>query len=284
VLQDLLIRGNVASMSGGGVYAVWDGATMSNVVIADNIAYEAGGMMSYSYSTHSVDTVVIADNQATSSYAGGLYVGGDSSVFLVNGIISGNHGADYGGGIYVWNDSTVSMVNVDLVGNSTDMWGGGVYAHTNCWVLMANTNTSGNSAITGGGIAVSGAGTSFTNGNFWGNTPDDFANVTDPTGTFGNLSVDPQFVDTSAADSLLWDLHLDPGSPLVGVGLATYVDPDGSACDIGAYGGTYADGYDRDLDGWYEWWQPGSYDAANYPALGWDCDDLDAGVRPDNGC
>ena len=282
-VQDVIIRDNSATMSGGGVYATWDSASLSNVVIADNNAYEGGGMVVASYSSHTMHTVVIADNEST-SYAGGLYVASDSSLFLVNGIITGNHGGTYGGGVYLWNDATLSMVNGHVVGNLSDQVGGGIYAYTSCWVLLSNTNISHNTAATGGGISVSGAGTSFTNANVWGNAPDDFDNVTDPTGSYGNLSEDPLFGDLSAPDSLGWDLHLFTASPLVDAGLGTYIDPDGSVSDIGAYGGTYADQFDRDLDGWYSWWQPGAYDGATYPALGWDCDDDDPSVRPDSGC
>ncbi len=37
-------------------------------------------------------------------------------------------------------------------------------------------------------------------------------------------------------------------------------------------------------DGFPEWWQPGPYDTASYPAQGWDCDDDDPEVFPGVGC
>ncbi len=39
-----------------------------------------------------------------------------------------------------------------------------------------------------------------------------------------------------------------------------------------------------DFDGAPDYWQPGPYDAATYPALGWDCDDRDPLLRPGSGC
>ena len=62
------------------------------------------------------------------------------------------------------------------------------------------------------------------------------------------------------------------------------VDTGGSPPDIGAYGGPGAGAWDLDRDGYPAWWQPGPYDAATYPAAGWDCDDLDAAVGPAAGC
>ena len=54
-------------------------------------------------------------------------------------------------------------------------------------------------------------------------------------------------------------------------------------CDD-ADGGPNAGSWDLDGDGYPEWWQPGPYDYATYPALGWDCDDSDPDVYPGSGC
>ena len=106
----------------------------------------------------------------------------------------------------------------------------------------------------------------------------------DLTGTMGNISVDPEFLDTSPAYALDWDLHIDTTSGCVNAGDLTISDPDAARSDIGAYGGPGAEYYDLDLDGYFEWWQPGAYDYGNYPALGWDCDDQEETTYPGNGC
>ncbi|RME53032.1 MAG: hypothetical protein D6795_05965, partial [Deltaproteobacteria bacterium] len=62
-----------------------------------------------------------------------------------------------------------------------------------------------------------------------------------PTGTNGNISVDPRFVDTTGDDPLAWDLHLSSDSPLIDAGDPGILDPDGSRSDIGAYGGPEGD-------------------------------------------
>jgi hypothetical protein len=120
--------------------------------------------------------------------------------------------------------------------------------------------------------------------NLWGNTPDQVYNVDDLTGTDGNISADPVFLDRTAADPLLWDLHLDPASNLVDAGDPSMTDPDTGPADIGAFGGPGADGWDLDQDGYPAWWQPGPYDVSTYPGLGLDCDDLDPTVHPGSGC
>lgn len=120
--------------------------------------------------------------------------------------------------------------------------------------------------------------------NAWSNSPQNFSNMADPTGTDGNISQDPVHLDMSGPTSLFWDLHLGVGSALVDAGVAGVSDPDGSSGDIGAYGGFGADGFDRDQDGFPDWWQPDPYDPATYPAMDLDCDDLDAALTPDWGC
>ncbi len=67
--------------------------------------------------------------------------------------------------------------------------------------------------------------------------------TTDPTGTNGNISVDPLFADVSGTDLTLWDFRLDSTSPLIDAGDPAETDPDGSVADIGAYGGNGADGW-----------------------------------------
>ena len=108
----------------------------------------------------------------------------------------------------------------------------------------------------------------------WGNGPDDWYGLADPTGTDGDLSVDP--------DLLSGGVHLDAGSALIDAGDPARLDPDGSRSDIGPLGGPYADTFDQDQDGWPGWWLPGPYDATTSPGM--DCDDDDASVYPGSGC
>lgn len=142
--------------------------------------------------------------------------------------------------------STVTLVNVILTGNIAD--------------------------DSGGAMSVSGGTVSISYSDAWGDTPDEYDGITDPTGTDGNVSVDPGFYDA-------W--HLDSTSALVDAGDPSVLDPDGSASDIGAFGGTTASTWDLDDDGVSAWWLPGVYDARSVDL---DCDDTDASVYPGAGC
>jgi hypothetical protein len=198
-------------------------------------------------------------------------VGGD--LIIRDSIIAGNPrgGLKIGG-------RTGLVENVTIVGNSVNA---GLFVQEADVVVIDSTIT-GNDL--GTKIVVANSTVDFDHSNIWGNTLDFWGTYPDPTGTDGNISVDPQHLDTSSAVPADWDLHLSPTSPLVDAGSPALLDPDGSPSDIGAWGGPDADLWDLDGDGYPSWWQPGPYDFATYPAQGWDCDDLDPDVIPGDGC
>ena len=69
----------------------------------------------------------------------------------------------------------------------------------------------------------------------FGHADGDWSGMPDPTGVDGNLAVDPAFADPARGD-----LHLAAGSPLIDAGDPALLGPDGTAADIGGYGGPTA--------------------------------------------
>jgi hypothetical protein len=204
---------------------------------------------------------------------------------LTNGIIAGNSApSGDGGGVLMNNDALLDLDNVVIVGNGAGREGGGIFLGDEAVLTGSAVVLAQNAAASGGGVWTDGGTLSLTFSDLWGNIPDDLVGAVDPTGADGNVAVDPQFNDLSAATAAGWDLHLQTGSPLVDAGDPALLDPDGSQQDMGAYGGAAAGDGDLDQDGYRGWWQPGPYDAATYPGQGWDCDDLDPDVFPGAGC
>jgi hypothetical protein len=177
---------------------------------------------------------------------GGIYLGGSQRMVLQNIISAGNGvGGDYnelcGGGIYIAGSPQLS--NITVFGNN--LYGGHGYGSGVCisgiplWRNVTITGNSSQDPAKGAGVSTdyNGENGEIVYGNVWGNSPDNFSGIDDPTGQNGNISVDPLFVDTSATDPTLWDLHLQSDSPLVNAGDPALLDSDGSRSDIGAYGG-----------------------------------------------
>jgi hypothetical protein len=258
---------------GGGAYLEATDAVLDNVDVVDCGAGDAGGGLALIDTTASVTNVRVHSSNAEILGGGGVYVDGGAPTFTnlrltENGVGSGFGYEPDGGGIYVTGDATPTFTNVLVSGSWSRDGTGAIYVDSGTPLFVNAVVTD----STGATAAVSGAAT-FRYSDVWGNTPADFAD-TDPTGTDGNLSVDP--------DLLGDDGHLAATSPLVDAGDPTLVDPDGSPADIGPFGGPGAAGWDLDGDGFPAWWLPGAYDAATSPGL--DCEDADATVFPGAGC
>jgi parallel beta-helix repeat protein len=181
--------------------------------------------------------VTIANNLITANSSGGIYCNG-SSIVIVGNTIKGNSGSS-GGGITCYNCSPTIVGNV-ILGNSADS-GGGIYCYKSSSIITNNT-IAGNSAATCGGIYCSNSSPTITNtivafnssgirvynggspalanNCFYGNELYDYSGLTDPTGTAGNVSVDPLL-----ADGAYGNIHLQPGSPCIDAGNDAAVQP-----------------------------------------------------------
>ena len=308
-LLDLVVTGNYATGGGGGLCLFGSsGATLNDVVVTGNdTAGDGGGLYIGPYDGSTMDNVVVVDNEA--DYAGGgLYIRDYSTPTFTNLVVADNVAGGGGGGINLWSHANPTITGFLVTGNSTvsGEYGGGLLADNDSWPVFNQGVFAGNAGIGGaiytwgqslvqlngvtitanygypGGFGSGGGGGWFDHCNLWGNFSPDTSNVSYPDGVDGNISEPPGFLVgvNMATDSIGWDLHLATTSLLMDAGGG--VDLDGSVRDIGAYGGPTALGFDRDLDGWYDWWLPGPFDASTSP--GADCDDNDPTVYPGNGC
>jgi hypothetical protein len=281
ILDRVTISNNEADDYGGGMYTYASSPMVSNLVVSDNHSnIDGGGIHIKSGSWASPATNIRVVGNEAAQHGGGIYLESSSSAFE-SIVVAGNSAGSRGGGIYI--EYYYGTIDFGVVaGNTAGDSGGGI--HAECYANLSYLIITGNTADTGGGLAAEDPSLFLWTVDLWGNTPDDHTGIGDLDPVYYNVSVDPMFLDTQSTDPASWDLHLDPASPLVDVVDPSCHDPDGSRPDLGMYGGTYAGSWDRDRDGYPEWWQPGPYDDATYPAQGWDCDDRDATIDPGNGC
>ncbi len=286
-VMDLELTANESSNSGGGAYfnnsvdVTFEGAT-----VADNTSGSSGGgLFLVNYVDLYALNTTFAGNTAEGN-GGGLSSGGGSGMLLDTVVFAGNTAEMDGGGLHLGGSGVASLSHVTLVGNHADDVGGGLM-----WDAVASPPTLSNSiiaeneaGISGGGLAASETDMLLMYCSLYGNTPDDFTGMNDPVGQNDNVGDDPAFLDIADSDPLLWDLHLGATSTLIDAGNPNLQDPDGGVSDMGAYSGPRAGQWDRDDDGYDEWWQPGEYDPVTYPGDGWDCNDRDPQVHADSGC
>lgn len=167
-----------------------------------------------------------------------------------------NNEADYGGALFfnVWSHPVISKCLI--YNNQAYSAGGGIFAEVEVIMDVVNCTISHNYAPSGGGIEIrdsdielinsiisfSGSGEALAvRGNprieieysdLFGNADGDWTGpIADLLGQYGNISLDPLFIDTLNAD-----LHLTENSPCVDAGDPSFpYDPDGTIADIGAF-------------------------------------------------
>lgn len=246
ILNNCTLKGNSAGGFGGGAAL----GTLIHCAIFDNASHDYGGGVDEAF----LIDCVLSNNRAAH------FGGGSSGSRLLRCTVSGNS-AGYGGGSY--NDR---MDRCILAGNSTPNYGGGACDSrlTNCMLsgnsavlfgggafqgLLWNCTVVGNSASNlagGGGLYVSEAyncivyfNVAPASSNCVG--PVNYSCTTPDPGGTGNITNEPQFVDTAAGN-----FHVKATSPCIDAGNNAYAtssmtDLDGNlrighgTVDMGAY-------------------------------------------------
>jgi hypothetical protein len=244
--------GNAVKAFGGYRLSTIDGFTIRNGMTNQYPPFDDGGGIFIYGSSPSIANTRITGNQAFDN-GGGIFCRG-SSPLIENSTLVGND-APSGGGLHC-EYASPTLVNVTIAGNSASN-GGGVY-QDNSSLRIANSILAFN---TSGIYSVSSGPPSLQYNCVFGNTAYDYSGVANPTGTFGNIQVDPRFVDRPGGDYHLleWspcrdcgdfslmqfdDLDLDckPRILLAGVDMGAYEYAKIANPVIAPPGGTFAGG------------------------------------------
>ncbi len=152
-----------------------------------------------------------------SAACGGGIMCRESSLSIANNTIAGNNG---GGICCHWSSDTIA--NNTITGNTSPTSGGGIYCDSSS-PTITNTIVAFNSS----GMYGYSATPSMQYNCVYGNTAYDYSGIADPTGTNGNISLDPLFVRPASpgtdgqwgtADDDYGDLRLLAGSPCIDAG------------------------------------------------------------------
>jgi parallel beta-helix repeat protein len=214
-IDGFTIRNGQTSQTGGGINCYYSSALVSNNTIIGNSATNGGGGIACLYSSSAILGNYIKGNSCTSpTYGGGGVYADHSYATIANNVILGNSAVS-GGGAYL-SSFNGRLVNNTIAGNTGE--GAGIY-------FYYSSPTASNNIVTGNSSGVyryiSGTNPVLYNNCVWGNAAYDYSGfVSNPTGTNGNISVDPQL-----ASVVYGDLHILPGSPCRNVGLDSAVQP-----------------------------------------------------------
>ncbi|MCB9760004.1 MAG: FG-GAP repeat protein [Alphaproteobacteria bacterium] len=279
-LDDVQVDRNLAS-DFGGVYALNTAGSFTGSTLNDNVAVGGGGGIYCRASTCDFYDVEVIGNYGDSNYSG-VRVAGAGSTFEVVGLTvmdnhssnASSHAAYFNGdgtlenlvvagnedaGLYVFPDATsssIAVTNATVVGNAGD----GVTTRP-VWVGQLDVINTVSAFNDGYGLrhVTTGYNPTLEYNDVYGNSEGAYVDITDPSGTSGNLAADPLLMRyTDAIAPTRWDLHPSASSPLVDAGDPALSDPDSSTSDIGAFGGPSAPaGYndDGDSDGLPDGWE-----------------------------
>ncbi len=219
---------------GGGLRLSSSSPTIANNTITGNTAVFNGGGLYLSGSSSTIVNNTIVNNGA-GGFGGGIHVNVSVAATIANNTIMNNNASD-GGGLSA-RSSSPTIVNNTITGNTATAYGGGLYLD-DASATIANTIVAFNSS--GVYRVVQTATPTLSHNCVYGNSAYNYGNL-NPTGTNGNISVDPRLVDWPNGD-----VHLHPVSPCVGGGDNAFVWgafdmdgqprilPSGGTADIGA--------------------------------------------------
>jgi parallel beta-helix repeat protein len=202
-LKGFTISGNEGNSNGGGVRCYGASPILANNIIRGNSAIQGGGVACDNGASPLLTGNSISGNSA--GLGGGVFCSFSSSPTLSNNIISGNTATSPGfyggggGGMFCTHDASPILINNTISNNS----GGGIYPENGSSPVLRNTIVAFNTG--GGGLYVGdsweGAPSPVvTYCDFYGNSAGNYVNWPDPTGTNGNISVDPLFADAANGD------------------------------------------------------------------------------------
>ncbi len=253
--NDACIGGPEDGCDGGGVDILFGAPTVSLNTIVDNTAGDGGGLW-VAYADAVIVQNLVAGNQAddegeaddadifTAGQGGGidLHTGTDG-VVLASNVIADNTASTHGGGLSVYGyydqGTSPTITNNTIAYNTvTDSdYGAGVVLWGVGAPNLVNNIVSDNHGV---GIYLQFEHATVSYGDLWGNDSAWDGAIADPTGSDGNLAVNPGFV--TASDDGDWtndDYRLRSSSSLIDAGDPSISDTDGSTSDMGADGGPW---------------------------------------------
>jgi len=225
------VTNNSAKTSGAGIYVNGGSVDLDTVVISSNesrpdATFHNGGGFSFINAAVTMDGVTCSDNN--SHFGGGGVIDGAPSAVVENSIFHGNTAMFYGGGLAMQNAVTSSITgNTFADNNGTFSGGAGLYIMS-CDPTVGNNIMAFNTGATGqaNGVHVASGSPVFTCNDVFDNVGANFSGVSDPTGSDGNISVDPLFCDIDAGN-----FGLSASSPCV-TGGCGQIGAEGVGCGV----------------------------------------------------
>ncbi len=197
------ISGNTAKTNGAGFCASGGTIDLTDVLVADNsqsaTATFMGGGGFYADGSTITFTGLEFDGNSTHSGSGAQF-NVCPDVTMSETVFTDNSALIFGGTVYLTGCTSSTMTNLTIADNSCPGGGAGIYS-VNTPTTVTGTISAFNTGpgAIANGMYITGAATLSCNDVF-GNEGAAYGGVSDPTGTDGNVALDPQFCDRGEGD------------------------------------------------------------------------------------
>ncbi len=217
VLQAVTIQGNTATSGGGGFWASGGSITANNLQVIGNVVdgtNKNGGGALIDGTIFDQDGGVYQGNNCT--FFGGAISANNSAGFtLRNTFLTGNSAATIGSAAYISSSTGCIFENNTIADNDGASFGAnGIYLVSSDAGLARNifAFNGGTGTTNADGVTCASSTSTFSCNLFYQNALGNTSGCgTDPVGTGGNVSADPQFCDRTAGD-----YSIPPSSPAAG--------------------------------------------------------------------
>ncbi len=250
-LADVTLRDN-DGVWGGAIYLLAGTFVATGITVVDNTAGHYGGGAHFEESIVDISQATFAQNFAADVYGGAIFADSVDMV-ISNAIFADNAGAQ-GGGLHLTgasgDRSVVTLDFITAVHNDSELQGAFLQAIYVDLVLnnsLVAYNKHGYAISLSGNLPVYAQWTTLTedneDGDFKNFASNDSADEPATGDAFGNIvgGITGFLAISDDGDWTNDDLHLDPASDAVDAADALLQDADGSAADMGAYGGPNGD-------------------------------------------
>ena len=196
MLRDTAVDSNQAVSSGGGLFMdggsldmLRGGMTGNGPAAGATTFYGGGGYLANA--AVAIDSITVAANTAAAT--GGLYVTDPAGISLTNSLFHHNEGSIYIGALCIKNAGG-ELIGNTFVDNHGVNGAAGAYMDTSPLTVANNISAFNTGGVSlGNGFSVAGSVPVFTCNNVFGVDGDAYTGIDDPTGTAGNIALDPYF-------------------------------------------------------------------------------------------
>ncbi len=209
------IHNNTAKTKGGGLYMGGTSLTMRRDQVHDNgkgtgATFMNGGGFMIENASAVLDSVTCRTNMA--QFGGGGGITGSATASVRNSLFAGNSADILGGGLSFQAVPAGDLTGNTVAANTAAIGAGGVYI-ANCSPTVARNIVASNTGGTtfSNGVHASTATPAFSCNDVWSNANGNYSGVADPTGSGGNVSLDPLFCPAGFAEYTLKDIS--PAAP-----------------------------------------------------------------------